>query len=539
MPQNKISILASKDLVFRFFPASIVVDALGNILDFGPSLAKCISGIVCGANLSDYFRFDSDTLGMSIPDLAMSEVSVELFSDRNAIKIRGIVLNIGACYLIMGRHLPVAFSIGLGNLEMNDFGPDDPIVSALLLVGVQKAMLEEAQETTMELALARQYSQEILQRFSRVAGYMAHDFNNLLSIVRLNTERMLSDQGISDRNRRLSQIIRETTDRGSEITRSLMTLASQRHDSSLPLAIDQLITENFAFFNSIAGSEVTLAISLHSANAIVESSRSGFLNCIINLIINARDAMPDGGSITISTRIRRAALPIRSAGAGANGQPLEYVAIEVRDTGVGMSAEVASRAFEPLFSTKSHGSGIGLASVLDFAREMGGDACLESRLDEGTSVFLYMPIRKQGSEDKQFLHSATLQTGLKNESSRLKGISVLLVEDEPYALEALTEMLAEWGMNVRACACSSEAILALDDQGGKEFQLLLSDIVMSDGSGIDLAHEAISRQPSIQIILMSGFVPQSEKLAANWQFIRKPLDSEELFRMIEAAVDGF
>ena len=508
-------------VIEEYYPASIIIDADMQIVFAGPSIKRLLPSLSTGSGLFDIFIWENKGSHASLADLADTAIVIDLVSNENPIRVRGAVVSADAGFLIIARYIPNPFVLGVGDLRMSDFSPDDPIVSSMLLVGVQKAMLEEAQQAARELARARQHSAEILQRFSRVAGFMAHDFNNLLSIIRLNVERLLNDRNLTHRSKRLSEIIHETTIRGSEISRSLMTLSSQRYESSQDVQIDEMIRDNFAFLASIAGGRITLSLSLNAKNALLRTNREGVLNCLVNLVINARDAMPEGGEIEISTDLRK-------FGPGGAVERKEYVDIEVRDCGPGMTAEVAERAFEPLFSTKHNGNGIGLASVLDFTREMGGYCRIETSPGKGTCVFMELPTCQldiQAGPNNAAMEISGVST---DAPPGLPGLSVLLVEDEPYALEALSEILEGWGLNVCPCAGVAEACAALYKNGGADFDLLLSDIVMADGSGIELAEKACNVSPKIEVILMSGYVPPSEELRSTWQYLRKPIESAAL-----------
>ncbi|MCW1400940.1 ATP-binding protein [Novosphingobium sp. MW5] len=518
-------------VITRFYPASIIVDSELNVAQFGPSIERQLPEIRIGVNISDVFVREDASASISLIDVADSGTLIDLVSNNRSIRIRGPVASGDGAYLILGRYLPSPLMLG-SDLKMSDFAPSDPIVQAMLMVGVQKAMLQEAEEAARELVRARQKSAEILQRFSRLAGFMAHDFNNLLSIIRLNTERLLGDDNLSFRNKHLSMIIQETTNRGSEISRSLMTLSSQRYDSFLPLNIDELIADNAAFLRSVAGARIALTVSLNARGAHLLTSREGILNSLVNLIINARDVMPDGGDVHISTSRRNGVKPgdeIEDAQECA-----DFVILEVRDTGPGMPDDVAERAFEPLFSTKKNGTGIGLASVLDFAREMGGDAKVNSHSSQGTCIAIQLPVHSL-VEPQIYSNSAEPNPKADLGATDFEGRSVLIVEDEVYALEALTEMLEFWGLSVRACGGVSEARSVLEQPDRPNFDLLLSDIVMKDGSGIDLAEFSCVLIPEIRVILMSGFIPATETMRPDWQFLRKPLNSLVLQEILIAA----
>lgn len=409
---------------------------------------------------------------------------------------------------------------------MNDFGYAGPVVLSTMLISLQRAMLEESQATAIELAHERERSASLLERTDRVAGYMGHDFNNLLSIIRLNADRLLRKFGHDEKISNLAQIIRETAARGSNITQSLMKLSQQQTDTLLPIVIDDLIRENDTFLQSVVGSGISFDIDLQAATCESVISYNGLLNCIINLLINAREAMPHGGRISLSTSITHRLVTSKSD-SGAT-EPSAFIAICVADSGSGMSEALLSRAFEPLFSSKPKGTGLGLASVRDFAVEMGGDVWLESQVGEGTTVHLHLPLANPSAEAR-----TAHEFGQSADTPAIGTQHILLVEDEPYALEALAEMLEAEGYAVTPCASGEQAMQALEQQA---YHLLLTDIVMPGQTGTEIARHANRGQPSIKTILMSGYVPDSASLEPGWMFIRKPMDSDELLRLVASAV---
>lgn len=509
----------------RLFPACLEVDAGIRVRRIGPAVRRLCQLVRIGDPLTDHFT----RLGFSgDPQLSAAArlcEPIRLRSVNGKVELSGSVLPYGVGYLLALEIVPAAFLIGDSDLQISDFGPSDATVEGLLLVGLQKAMLEEAQTIATDLAKERQRSLDLLERVSRAAGYLAHDFNNFLSIIRLNGDRLLADTKLSEQQRRLVRIILETSERGSELTRSLMTLSHQKSDSRTDIHLDKLIGDHEAFLSTIAGSKISVRWSLNAPGAHVVVPRTAMLNCLMNLIINSRDAMPQGGEITISTDIRTATLASGAQGTAIG--PKAYVTIRVADNGPGMPEEVLERAFEPFFSTKERGSGIGLASVMEFAQEMGGAACMDSELGKGTRAYLYLPASSLADD-------AADCPAVQDVSVIGTGARILIVEDEPYALEALTEMLEGDGYLVTAAASAPEAMAILDKH---PHQLLLTDIVMPGTSGLDLANWAIARAADISVILMSGYVPENEELRPGWRFIRKPLNMTDLREMLQSALN--
>ncbi|HEX4873908.1 MAG TPA: ATP-binding protein, partial [Sphingorhabdus sp.] len=388
-----MSVVIERSLLDDLFPANIFLDHDVRLSSISSSIRTHFPDIELGMELFHYFDLPGGNDHGYFQSQQGELKLVHLTSKCSSYKLAGTSVPQEDGYFLALHHVPTEKAFKENRFQISEFPPGDPRVQGLMLINLQRALIEESQDTALELAFERQRSVELLGRVSRIAGYMAHDFNNFLSIIKLNCDRLTREFGDNERLERLVSIIRETAARGSSITGSLMKLSHQRTDTLMPLAINKLIEDNIAFLRTVVGSNVTLTVNLDGGEAQSVVSHVRLLNCLTNLLINSRDAMPNGGEITISTGVRMAAL---DGGKRDPSTPMrEYFAIEVADNGKGMTEAVLSRAFEPLFSTKSNGSGFGLASALEFAREMGGDACLDSAPGKGAKVYLYFPTVSQ------------------------------------------------------------------------------------------------------------------------------------------------
>lgn len=514
----------SEDQIGVLIPAFLHVNQELKISAMGPSIARHLPHVRVGMPCAEAFNI----VNFHTAQFFEGKTGIE------AVRIVSLVGDVSLCGAAIfhenGCLLAVRFVLSEetfsgGSLDLSDFSHSDPVVLSSMLIALQRALLEESQATAIELAHERQRSTDLLARTSRVAGYMAHDFNNLLSIIQLNTDRLLRQFGHEEKIGKLANIIHETALRGSDVTQSLMALSQQRTGTLQPISVDDVIHENASIFRSLVGSSVKLTINLNAAKHKSVFSYNDLLNGIINLLVNARESMPKGGRIELSTSISSGLI---SKGNGSQiARSGEYIAIRVVDNGQGMSDALLSRAFEPLFSSKPNGTGLGLASVRNFVVEMGGDVWLESAVGKGTTVHLHLPVA--GSSASLLSKNVDALSSLSSDAQGQHRI--LLVEDEPYALEALSEMLEGEGYAVTPCSSGEEAIIAL---GRETYDVLLSDIIMPGQNGTDVARQASAAQPSIKIILMSGYVPDSAALEPGWMFLHKPMDSAELLRVISA-----
>lgn len=519
-----MTVSIKKELLDNLFPANFFLDKELKITSCGPSFVRHFGEIAPGTALFDRFEMTGGN-DRSFFDLPITQSRAIYLTDiERAERLAGTVVPIDSGYFMAVRLVPTEAAFRDHKYQISEFPPGDSTVQGLMLINLQRAMIEESQDTALELAFERQRGMELLDRVNRIAGYMAHDFNNFLSIIKLNCDRLSREYGSDERLERLVSIIRETAVRGSSITGSLMKLSHQRTDTQMPIAVDQLIEENAAFLRTVVGANVALSTRLEACDARAIISHVRLMNCLTNLLINARDAMPEGGEIVISTRIEM--LAIEPGKAVPTVPKREFITIEVADNGRGMTEAVLSRAFEPLFSTKTHGNGFGLASALEYAREMGGDARLESAPGKGSKVFLYLPTITATQVERQ----NETDNGAPTASSKGR---ILLVEDEPYALEALVEMLEAEDYHVTACETGDEALRANEHE---TFDVLLTDIIMPGRRGTELARLACEHNPALKIILMSGYVPDPSDISPGWMFVRKPMDSAQLLSMIEAAI---
>lgn len=365
-----------------------------------------------------------------------------------------------------------------------------------------------------------------IEAIGQLTGGIAHDFNNLLMVISGGLE-MLDRQTDTARRQRIKDGMRHAAERGASLTRQL--LAFSRKQSLKPEPVDlprQVGSMRDLLARSLRG-DVDVTFEFPEDLWYVEVDPVELELMVLNLAVNARDAMPNGGTITISAQnVTRQT---------EQGHSAEFVLLSVSDTGTGMSDEVKTHIFEPFFTTKDvgRGSGLGLAQVHGFAMQSGGSVEVESEIGQGTRVVVLLPRSlKQPHAD-----SATImRSGAWHRPANTSG-SILLVEDDDEVGALVTEMLKELGYEVTRAASGSAALGALAN--GRKVDLVFSDIMMPGGmNGIELAREIRARHREMPVVLTSGYAeaarPSAE--AEGLRILAKPYAIADLGAALRAAL---
>ncbi len=372
----------------------------------------------------------------------------------------------------------------------------------------------KAQEELEETRAALFQSQK-LQALGELTGGIAHDFNNLMTVIRGSAD-LLRRSDLSDaKKKRYLDAIIDTADRAATLTSHL--LAFGRRQTLKPEVVDVNIRLD-AFGEVLSrtlGGAVEVKLDLAPSLWPIEVDTTQLETALLNAAFNARDAMPDGGCITIST-------------ANVEGADGDMVCIALGDTGEGMSEEVLARAFEPFYTTKpvGKGTGLGLSQIHGFAAQSGGRAEIQSATGEGTVIRLFLP-----RSDKPVVEARPSREA----ASTRCGATVLLVEDNDHVRDFAISLLDELGYCVLAAASAEEALLFID--GGDPIDVVFTDVVMPGLSGVDLAKLAREKRPELPVLLASGY---SEEIVAgagaSFEFVRKPYDAASLDDAIRGAL---
>jgi CheY-like chemotaxis protein len=370
-----------------------------------------------------------------------------------------------------------------------------------------------------------------LEAIGQLTGGVAHDFNNLLTIVTGNLELLepfVDDERARDHVRRAAK----AADAGARLTGRLLTFARRRHLEPEDVNLNDQVRVMTELLQRTLGEAIHLTTNLAPNLWTTRVDPSEIENAILNLAINARDAMPDGGRLVIETS--NATFDAYTAGPDAGLTPGDYVRLSVSDSGVGMTKEVLSRAFEPFFTTKPHGrgTGLGLSTIYGFVKQSNGNVTIYSEPGKGTAINLYLPRH----------HAEPLRDEVQGQApatATASGETVLIVEDNPEVRAVGVSHLKRLGYRVEETATAPAAIERLE--GGLDVDAVFSDVVMPGGlSGFDLARWIKTNRPDLPILLTSGFAEDvargSDTDVPAHALLRKPYTQAELARSLREAI---
>jgi signal transduction histidine kinase len=373
-----------------------------------------------------------------------------------------------------------------------------------------------------------------MEAIGQLTGGIAHDFNNMLGAIMAAMElakRRLSS-GDSNIDRFLDGAM-EAAKRAATLTKRLLAFARQQPLAPQPLDANRLIGNMSDLLRSSLTENIKIEIVAAAGLWTINADAQQLENCILNIAINARDAMPEGGSLTIETG--NAYLDEAYCGQNPEIEPGQFVMIAVTDTGTGMTPDVTSRAFDPFFTTKAagNGTGLGLSQVYGFVKQSRGHVKLYSEPKAGTTVKMYFPRYADAADTAPApSSSAPIRTGDRNEI-------ILIVEDEPLMRRSTAEALGELGYTVYDADSAANALAIVDRVPG--IKLLFTDVVMPDMNGKKLADEALRRRPHLKVLFTTGYtanaVVHGGVLDSGVNFLSKPFTLEQLAAKIRAVLD--
>ena len=362
-----------------------------------------------------------------------------------------------------------------------------------------------------------------MEAIGQLTGGVAHDFNNLLTVIRSSADLLRSRDLPADRRRRYIDAISDTADRAAKLTSQLLAFSRRQALKPEHFNLATKVETLGDMLRSILGARIRLDVSILCEDCFVESDINQFETALINLVVNARDAM--GGEGALAIRIDAAeAIPALRGHAASRG---DFVTVAVADDGGGIQPDDLARIFEPFFTTKEvgRGTGLGLSQVYGFAKQSGGDVAVESRLGQGATFTVYLPRTRQAEAQIQ-LSAAPART-------RHDG-RVLVVEDNAAIGEFASQLLQDLGYRTELAANAVEALARLES--APPFDIVFSDVVMPGIGGVELARMIQRRWPGVRVVLTSGY---SHVLATDahhgFPLLHKPYSVEELSHILRQA----
>ena len=371
-----------------------------------------------------------------------------------------------------------------------------------------------------------------LEALGQMTGGIAHDFNNLLTIIIGSLELLRRSVGRDGKAIERVDMVMGAAERAARLTRQLLTFARRQPLQPEIVNLGHLMQELLPLIRRAVGESIT--VECVAAGGLWNTTLDGsqFQSAVLNLAINGRDAMPDGGKLTIE--VGNAALDDAYAARHAEVEPGQYVLFAITDTGRGMDADTAARALDPFFTTKpaGEGTGLGLPQVYGFVKQSGGHLKIYSEVGEGTTVKLYLP-RGFGEESAQLGRVPALAvTGTE---------TVLLVDDNEIVRATVGAMLEELGYAVLSAASGAEALSIIEANG--RIDLLFTDVVMAGPiGGRKLAERAIAIRPALKVLFTSGYtenaIVHNGRLDPGVELLSKPYGRDVLAAKIRRVLDG-
>jgi PAS domain S-box-containing protein len=401
------------------------------------------------------------------------------------------------------------------------------------MIGVSLTIRDISERKHMEQQLRQSQKMEAV---GQLTGGVAHDFNNLLGVILGNLD--LLERAVADNAPALKRVAtaQKAAERGADLTQRLLAFSRRQALNAEPVALAGCVANVIEMARRTIGPDIEIKTAIAAELPAVQADAAGLESVLLNLMINSRDAMPNGGAITVTARLT--ALDEEYPGVKAGELRAErYMCITLGDTGKGMPPEVLERVFEPFFTTKERGkgTGLGLAMVYGFAKQSSGHVNIYSELGHGTTVRLYLPLAEAGAGVPEALSAET-------SPERIEA-TALVVDDEADLLEVAVAYLEELGFRVLQASNGPAALEVLERESG--IDLLLTDIMMPGGmNGVELARRVRAARPGIRVLYSTGFssVMMSEKMGqklgtdADSPVLSKPYRRAEFFTAVRKAM---
>jgi PAS domain S-box-containing protein len=488
----------------------------------GIILLLCAGGTIQSANRAFHGRDPLSLTGRTLTEMVApqhrEELATAIAAVRRDLTVRDVQLSI-----VETDGTELWYSCRLGPMGVPGEGP--VTLSAFLTdITVRLRAEESLRERDAELARAQR-----LEALGRLAGGVAHDFNNILTVILGGIELVLDRSILDSELRDELYEIRQAGERAATLTRQLLAFSRQQVIAPEVLLLSDVIQQVRGMLSRLLGEDIQIEVRVDEGLWPAKLDRSQVEQILMNLVANARDAMPRGGSLTISAR--NVALDSPLVFAGSTAEPGSYVELSVEDTGLGMDVGTKSRIFEPFFSTKQRGrgTGLGLAIVRGIAGQSGGHVAVESELGRGTKFRLLFPRSREMPSIAAAADRAPPKGGRE---------TILLVEDDPAIRDLARKILVDFGYRVIECPAAAEA---LNRAKCEPIDLLLTDVIMPEISGVELARLVAEVHPGLPVLFMSGYaeyeIVHRGVVDAGVVLLPKPFGPDSLARAVRKQLD--
>ncbi len=406
-------------------------------------------------------------------------------------------------------------------------------IPAMLSVATDITDRKQAEEEKAALQEQLQQSQK-MEAIGILSGGVAHDFNNLLTVILSCAEALEACVREDDPKMKDIRDIREAGKRGATLTRQLLAFSSRQTIQPQIMDLNILITDLERMLHRLIGEDIEMRFTPDTDLWKVEADPGQIEQIIVNITVNARDAMPNGGKLIVETA--NVELDEEYVSYRSKVTPGEYVMIAITDTGCGMDTETMKNVFEPFFTTKGtgKGTGLGLSVAYGIVKQHKGNIWVYSELDKGTTFKIYLPrcTKKSGQE---------YRSGAPVESANLRGNeTILVVDDDGTVLRAVARMLKQYGYNTLQATSGAQAKVVADEHEGP-IHLLLTDVVMPGLSGRETAESVLVGRPEMGLLFMSGYtgnaIAHHGVLDSEVNFISKPFSNDDLARKVRLVID--
>ncbi len=382
---------------------------------------------------------------------------------------------------------------------------------------------------------AQLHQSQKLESIGNLAAGIAHDFNNLLTVIIGNSDLVRLKLKSHDELKDLLDDVISASEKASELTQKMLLFSRKGAMNFNPVNINECISNLKNILQRIIGENITIQTDLAPDIELVKADQNNIEQVILNIAANARDAMPDGGTLSITTK--NVTITNKNQSIISHSVPGKYIVMSIEDEGIGMTQGIVNKIFDPFFTTKvvGKGTGMGLSVVYGIVKKHNGWINVYSEPGQGTAFKVYLPALKINSPDMQVSQTNT------NTINKIRNERVLVIEDNPAVLKFVANLLLEYGYMIEIAQNCKEAV-AIIERKNYDFDLIISDVILPDGNGVDLINEFRKINENLRVLMISGYAGTRarEKIAGDGHifFLSKPFSNGELLKKIDEVFEN-